>query len=54
MTLVGGVFNTVVMTGKLTVLNNDIAVLLHALLSHAGDFRVSALLQHNFRNSPTH
>jgi len=53
MALVGGVFNAAVMTGKLTVLNDDIAVTLHAFIIHFCGPRVSDLLRHIARNSPT-
>ena len=36
MTLVCGSFNAAVMTWELTVLNDDLAITLHTIVSHAG------------------
>ena len=53
MAFVGGVFKRAMMTRKLTVLNNDLAVTLHTIIIHVIHPRVSDLLPHSARNSPT-
>ena len=52
MTFVGGAFNRTVVAWKLAVLNDDLAVTLHPVITHACDPRAHDLPPRSARNSP--